>query len=161
MKHRRIPIILLTLALLLTLLPATALAAAGTGWNDDCRGNPTPSSSEYGKHNWVKQSEKAGKSCTSKGTAVYTCSYCGATATRETKAPGHKWGGWQTTKEATCTKNGVQTRKCSLCGETEIRETDKAAQLGRLDRYGRGHGLFHGHARAYLPGMRRGAERGI
>ena len=49
---KRLMTMLLTLAMLLTLLPAPALAAVGTGWKDDCRGNQT--SDGYGKHNWVK-----------------------------------------------------------------------------------------------------------
>ena len=117
--------LLLTLAMLLTLLPTTALAAVGTGWNDDCRGNP--SGNGYGKHNWVKQSEVPGNGCTYPGVAGYRCAYCGANATRETSAPGHSWGSWKTTKEATCTSQGEQTRTCSVCGQSETRKTDRSA----------------------------------
>lgn len=125
MKRRRILAILLTFTLLLGLVP-TALAAVGTGWNDNCRANRQTDKQgnvTYGKHKWVKKSETAGKSCTSKGTAEYRCSLCGAKAVRSTKAPGHKWGSWQTTKEATCTKKGAETRKCRVCGKKETRET--------------------------------------
>ena len=124
MKHLRFTAILLALALLAGLLP-TALAAPGPGWDDDCRGNPAGDG--YGKHDWVLQSQTPGASCTSAGTAVYSCSHCGVQATRETAAPGHSWGGWTTTKEATCTRQGEQTRKCSRCGRTETRKTDYAA----------------------------------
>lgn len=120
---RRAATLLLALALLFGLTPA-ALAAVGTGWDDDCRGNP--SGDGYGRHNWVKQSEVPGNGCTSPGTATYRCANCGANATRETKAPGHKWGKWKTTQEATCTSQGQQTRKCSVCGKTERRKTDRA-----------------------------------
>ena len=127
MKRRKLTAILLALALFLTLLPAAALAAVGPGWDDDCRGNPIAGGEGFGRHNWVKQSETPGKNCTSKGTATYSCSYCGAQATRETKAPGHKWGSWKTTKKATCTKKGEETRRCKACGKKETRETDKLA----------------------------------
>ena len=51
---RRAATLLLALALLLGLTPA-ALAAVGTGWDDDCRGNP--SGDGFGKHKWVKEWE--------------------------------------------------------------------------------------------------------
>ena len=124
MKHRKLLAILLSLSLLLSLLPATALAAVGPNWNDECRGNPKGDG--YGKHNWVKEWEDP-TGCTTPMYVGYTCTYCGASVTRETKAPGHKWGSWKTTKEATCTRNGVETRKCKVCGEKQTRETDKAA----------------------------------
>ena len=124
MKHRRILAVLLSLSLMLSLLPATALAAVGPNWNDECRGNPKGDG--YGKHNWVKQWEDP-TGCTTPMYVGYTCTYCGATETRETKGPGHKWGSWKTTKEATCTRNGTETRKCKVCGEKQTRETDKAA----------------------------------
>ena len=129
MKHWRRIAIILTLTLLLDLIPS-ALAAVGTGWDDDCRGNKqmdTLGNVTYGQHDWVKRSETPGSSCTSKGTAEYRCAYCGANATREIKAPGHKWGSWQTTKEATCTRQGEETRKCKGCGKKETRKTDKLA----------------------------------
>ena len=128
MKRQRLTAILLTLVLFLTQLPVTALAAVGPKWNDECRGNKQTDKQgniTYGKHDWVKQSETPGSSCTSKGTADYKCSYCGARATRKTKAPGHKWGSWKTTKQATCTEKGEETRKCKVCGKKETRETDK------------------------------------
>ena len=89
MKHRRLIAIILTLTLLLDLIPS-ALAAVGTGWDDDCRGNKqmdTLGNVIYGQHDWVQRSETPGSSCTSKGTAEYRCSYCGANVTRATKAP--------------------------------------------------------------------------
>ena len=123
MKRLKIASVLLILALLLGLVPS-ALAAVGTGWKDDCRMNPKGDG--YGKHNWVKQWEEAGSSCTSKGTATYRCSYCGASTTRETRASGHRWGGWKTTREATCTQNGTRTHTCKVCGKRETEYTGKA-----------------------------------
>ncbi len=126
MKLKRAMAILLTMMLLAGFMP-TALASVGTGWNDDCRGNPIAGGEDqnpvYGKHNWVKQSEIAGQSCTSGGVAVYSCSYCGATYQRPTEAPGHSWGGWSATKAATCVSEGAEARTCSRCGETESRST--------------------------------------
>ena len=118
MKHRRITAITLALALLLSLMPS-ALAAVGTDWNDECRGNP--SGDGYGKHNWVKQDEVPGNNCTSPGIAFFRCSYCGASASQDTSAPGHNWGGWTTTQAATCAADGVETRACQRCGATENR----------------------------------------
>ncbi len=128
MMHKRIIAILLALVLLLGLMPS-ALAKVGTGWDDDCRGNKKQDKQgnvTYGEHDWEKQSETPGSSCTSKGTATYHCSKCGANITRETKAPGHKWGKWKTTKEATCIKKGEETRTCKVCGKKETRKTSKA-----------------------------------
>ncbi|MBQ6595664.1 MAG: peptidoglycan-binding protein [Clostridia bacterium] len=131
MKKVKLISFILTLVLLLGLVPSSAFAAVGTGWNDDCRGHrvqgDTPGTIVYGKHDWVKKSETPGSSCTAKGTATYRCSYCGANATRETKAPGHKWGSWKTTKEATCEKHGEETRKCRVCGKKDTRQTDRKA----------------------------------
>ena len=127
MKHLRLTAIILALSLLLGLLP-TALAAGGAGWNDDCPENYQADefgTYKPGKHNWVKQSETPGKTCTSAGTATYKCSYCGARITRETKAPGHKWGEWQTSKKATCSAKGEQTRKCKVCGKKDTRSTNR------------------------------------
>ena len=122
MKHLKFTSIILTLALLLTLLPP-ALAAVGTSWDSDCRGNPKQGG--YGKHDWVKQSETPGENCTSKGTAYYRCSLCGANATRSTSASDHRWGNWKTKKEATCTERGEETRTCKVCGKKETRKTDR------------------------------------
>ena len=124
MKIKRLIAVFIALLLLLGTLPTAALAAVGAGWDDDCRGNP--SGDGYGKHKWVKEWEDP-TGCTSPMYVGYTCAYCGASTSREAKAPGHKWGSWQTVKEATCTQNGQQTRKCSVCGETEKRTTDKGA----------------------------------
>ncbi len=115
-QYRRIAFVL-ALIMLLGVVPASVQAAVGTGWNDDCRGHRVDSGTlgtiAYGKHNWVKQSETPGNTCTSPGIASYQCSYCGANATKQTAAPGHKWSAWVTIKEATCTSQGEKTRACS------------------------------------------------
>lgn len=125
MKHPEKTAIVLALVLMLSLLPQAALAAVGTGWNDDCRGNPTVVGT-YGKHNWIKDWETPGADCTSPGKAGYHCSYCGARIERDTQAGGHTWGSWKTTVKATCQKEGQQTRTCEVCGKKETRKTDKA-----------------------------------
>lgn len=126
MKLRKRIAIALAMVLLLSLLPQAVFAGVGTGWNDQCRGNPN-SVGTYGNHNWVKQWERSGSDCTSKGRAGYRCSYCGASIERETSAPGHSWGKWKTVTKATCQKQGQQTRTCEVCGKKETRSTDKAA----------------------------------
>ena len=93
MKPRRMLAFLLSLLLVFSSLPP-ASAAVGTGWDDDCRGNPVVDQSGnkvYGRHNWVLRSSTPGETCTSKGTGSYRCSYCGTSATHETEAPGHDW----------------------------------------------------------------------
>ena len=128
MKTRRILALVLTLTVLLMGLAPTALASVGSGWNDECRGNKSMDAYgnvKYGKHDWVKLTEDPGSSCTSKGVAVYRCSQCGANATRETKAPGHKYGSWKTTKQATCTSKGERTRKCRVCGHVDKESIDR------------------------------------
>ena len=113
--------ILLALAVLLTLLPASALAAVGESTDSFC------SMTSSGKHSWGdwKTTQKA--TCTRKGARERTCGRCGYTQTQSIKKAGHKWGDWRTTVEASCTKQGRQTRKCSVCGETETRQVDKKA----------------------------------
>ena len=96
--------LLLVFVFLLELMP-TALAKIGTDWNDDCRANPiggdATGTTTYGKHNWVKIDEDPGNGCNLPGIAIYRCSYCGATTSRDTNSPGHKWGGWTVTRTPT------------------------------------------------------------
>ena len=128
MKIRKIAAVALIVFLLLGMLPTAALAAVGSGWNDECKENAQPDAFgtyTYGKHDWVKKSEKPGKDCTHKGTATYVCSYCGASVKRDTNAPGHSWGSWKVTEEPTCVKKGEETRTCKVCGEKETRDTDR------------------------------------
>ena len=109
--------------------PGTAQAKVGTDWDDECRGHriqsAVPGTIEFGKHDWKKQSEKPGTTCTSNGEATYRCSYCGANITRETDPPGHAWGEWIRLAEPTCTAKGKETRTCEKCGETENRNVDE------------------------------------
>ena len=128
MKPRRMLAFLLSLLLVFSSLPP-ASAAVGTGWDDDCRGNPVVDQSGnkvYGRHNWVLRSSTPGETCTSKGTGSYRCSYCGASATHETEAPGHDWAPWEIVEKATCTEQGEEVHTCRVCGTKESRKTDKA-----------------------------------
>ena len=127
MKLRKIMAILLALLLAADALPA--LAAVGTGWDDECRMHVLGKLNMgviYGKHAWALKSAVPGNTCTSEGEGTYQCSYCGVRIKHPTKAQGHKWGSWETVEEATCTKQGEEYRVCRVCGEKETRKTDKA-----------------------------------
>ena len=59
--------------------------------------------------------------CTQQGYTTYTCS-CGDTYTANyVNAAGHKWGAWETLKEATQTQAGEEKRECSVCRKIEAR----------------------------------------
>ena len=106
MNRRKVTAIVLVLALLLTLLPVTALAAVH-------------------EHTWRRSDSKSVKAtCTKKGKIVYVCS-CGKTKTESVPATGHSWGKWKTTTEATCDHAGEQVRKCGKCGQKETRKLDR------------------------------------
>ena len=128
----------LALLFILSVVPVTALAAVGTGWNDDCRAHrvkgDTQGSVVYGKHDWVMQSETPGASCTSRGVAVYRCSYCGASAQRETAEFGHAWGDWETTAEPTDYSCGTRVRSCQVCGAQQTEDVYPEGTLRRGDR---------------------------
>lgn len=114
--------------LLIGLVP-TSLAAVGSGWNDDCRANQIIDKTgtiSHGKHNWVKTDETSGNTCTSPGKAYYACSYCGARATRDTAAPGHRWSDWTVVQAATCISTGIRVRFCAVCRTQESQAIPKA-----------------------------------
>ena len=121
--------LLLVFVFLLELMP-TALAKIGTDWNDDCRANPiggdATGTTTYGKHNWVKIDEDPGNGCNLPGIAFYRCSYCGATTSRDTNPPGHKWGGWTVTRTPTCTTTGTRVRTCTVCQQQETETMAKS-----------------------------------
>ena len=121
--------LLLVFVFLLELMP-TALAKIGTDWNDDCRANPiggdATGTTTYGKHNWVKIDEDPGNGCNLPGIAIYRCSYCGATTSRDTNPPGHKWGGWTVTRTPTCTTTGTRVRTCTVCQQQETETMAKS-----------------------------------
>ena len=104
MKHRKMTVVLLVVALLMGMLPTALAAVHEHSWTESGRTSPT---------------------CTRDGSVTYACR-CGETRTDRIPALGHSWGRWKTTKEATCTKRGEERRKCSRCGETETRKSDYA-----------------------------------
>ena len=66
-------------------------------------------------HTWEKTSETA-PTCTTDGTATYTCTNCGGTYTETTPATGHSYNSVVTAP--TCTEEGYTTHTCSACGDT-------------------------------------------
>ena len=115
---RKITGIMLTLALLLTLLPVTALA--DTGSTDDwC------SRSLNGKHSWTKWEVIKKPTCTATGVRERNCTACRYIQTEKIKKIKHDYTKWRTIKEATCTRKGEQSRRCKVCEHLDTRETDK------------------------------------
>ena len=104
MKTSRIAALALTLVLILTALPISALA-------------------ELHPHNWIVES-RTEPTCTQKGSVTYSC-WCGERKTESVPAAGHKWGKWKVKKEATCTQEGEESRKCRVCGAKEKRKIEK------------------------------------
>ncbi len=125
MKTKKWIALALALTMLLGMLPA-AMAATGSGWDDDCPQNflpgTDPTHASYGKHNWVKRTEDPGNRCTAPGVAIYVCTVCGQTTSRPTAAPGHKWGEWIVTKQANCRDTGSRYRVCTVCGEQQAED---------------------------------------
>ena len=75
--------------------------------------------------------------CTTDGkTEGSHCSVCGAVikAQDTTKATGHKFGNWTTTKSATCTESGTQIRKCETCGATESKSLSAKGHTEVVDK---------------------------
>ena len=75
--------------------------------------------------------------CTTDGkTEGSHCSVCGAVikAQDTTKATGHKFGNWTTTKSATCTESGTQIRKCETCGATESKSLSSKGHTEVVDK---------------------------
>ena len=80
----------------------------------------------------LKMVDEKAATCTKAGNEAYwICQTCGkvyadAGAQTETtitdqviNAAGHKYGDWQTTKDAKCELDGEMTRTCQVCGNTE------------------------------------------
>ena len=98
---KRLTTMLLTLAMLLTLLPASALAAMGESTDTFC-------SATGAQHSWRGWTTDYSASCTQDGQRSRVCGRCGYRQTEAIKKTGHSWGKWQTTVEATCTQQGQQ-----------------------------------------------------
>ena len=89
-------------------------------------------------HSMVR-TEAASATCTEDGNIeYYTCSKCGKLYSDEegnneitkeetvVEAAGHKYGDWETVKEATCTEAGTKTRECEVCRAEETAEIEAA-----------------------------------
>ena len=79
MKHRQSTALMLVFALLLTLLPASALAAVGQSTDSFC------SMTSSGKHSWGDWKTTKKATCTRKGSRERTCGRCGYTQTETVK----------------------------------------------------------------------------
>lgn len=72
--------------------------------------------------------EVTAASCTTDGYTKHTCS-CGASYTDSTtKATGHSFGEWKTTKEPTTTATGTAERTCNNCSEKETKTLGKLVE---------------------------------
>lgn len=65
-------------------------------------------------------------SCTTDGIVIRSC-ICGRESTTVIPASGHRFGDWQTVREADCTTNGKVERLCEVCQSVEGRETQKSS----------------------------------
>lgn len=145
MKIVRLMVITL---LLLTLLPAAALAECE---HDFYMANVTKPNCEndgyyilkcnlcgYTKkeitegawgHDWELVDEKE-PTCDEKGYKRYTCSTCHTSKTDSLAAKGHDWKDSYVLEDATCTKNGSMRTVCKVCGLSGTRKIDKGHQYG-------------------------------
>lgn len=77
-------------------------------------------------HEYSSKVTKA--TCTTDGYTKHTCS-CGASYTDSTtKATGHSFGEWKTTKEPTTSATGTAERKCNNCSEKETKTLGKLVE---------------------------------
>lgn len=80
-------------------------------------------------HSYAVATFKA--NCTKDGYSLYSC-HCGASYESDyVDALGHKWGSWETVKEATTESEGKKQRTCDRCGKVESESIDKL--LGPYD----------------------------
>ncbi len=66
-------------------------------------------------HSWVKTRVTKNPTCTSTGTALYTCSRCRKTKTQSLPSLGHNYQTKSSTA-STCTTYGYRLLRCSRCG---------------------------------------------
>ena len=118
MKRRRMTAIVLAFALLLSLLPVSALAATQST-EDWCN------ASLDGKHTWSNWTIRKEATCTEKGERYRTCRNCRFEQTESIKKTGHDYGKWKVTREATCSKAGERVRKCKVCDHEDTQKIDK------------------------------------
>ena len=118
MKRRRTTAIVLALALLLSLLPASALAAtrSSESW---CNMSPD------GEHTWSNWLIRKEATCSEKGERYRTCRHCGYEQTESIKKTKHDYGKWKTTREATCSREGERVRKCKVCDHEDKQKLER------------------------------------
>lgn len=69
--------------------------------------------------------------CTERGYTTYTCGCSDSYIADYVDASGHRFGDWETVKEATTTEEGLQERTCT-CGEKETQTIDKLGIQGSI-----------------------------
>ncbi|MBQ7523415.1 MAG: leucine-rich repeat protein, partial [Oscillospiraceae bacterium] len=83
-----------------------------------------------GEHSWNSGEEITAPTCEAKGSALFTCTVCGTTETRDVDALGHLWTPTGTTA-ATCTTPGYTSYVCSRDG-SHTKDDDFVEALGHL-----------------------------
>ncbi len=124
MKLKRILSIMLSLAVLLSMVPM-ASAAGEDGSIDECKHvcetvitATTCTEKYYTAHTHSFASTVTEPSCTNAGYTTYSCS-CGESYKDDyTSALGHKWDEGKVTVEPTEEAEGEKTYTCTLCGKT-------------------------------------------
>lgn len=83
-------------------------------------------------HDYAKTTVEAG--CENGGYTRYTCASCGDSYDEDViQALGHKWGDWETVKEATTSSAGEKQSSCSRCGETRSESIPKLESSSSSD----------------------------
>ena len=113
MKARKWTALFLSLLMLLSSLPLTALAATAQPTDKFC-----PVSNDN-KHTWGNWMTDRLATCSEKGQRSRTCRYCRYTQTESIKKEEHQYGDWTVTKKATCSAEGTRQRKCKVCGHKD------------------------------------------
>ena len=108
---KRLTVVVLALCMVLSLLPAGALAASMSGGQG---GTQCPE----GRHVWDSGVTTPQSDCQNPGYITYTCKVCSATKREELSAV-HSWDGGKITTPATTASTGVKTYTCTACGATK------------------------------------------
>lgn len=79
-----------------------------------------------GTHDHILVEKTVPPTCETDGYTAYTCACGHGYSNNPTKAIGHNWSNWTTSKIPTETTNGEEIRKCTNdnCSATETRDTD-------------------------------------
>lgn len=90
--------------------------------------------------------------CTEAGYTSWACSLCGDSYTESMeKATGHKWGDWETVKEATTKAEGIKQRVCQECDKVDSCKIDKLPQESKpaYEKFTGSIGEYNAHNLAY------------